>query len=92
MKKRYPTILPATPEEERLIAELTAESVFDRLDRGEARIVDFDDWDAVPELPPSATLALPATLYQRLRSAGKRRRTTPEKLAARLVEKGLSAK
>lgn len=92
MKKRHPRILPATPEEERLIAELTAESAFDRLDRGEADIVDFDDWSEVPESPQTETLVVPTKLYQRLQVASRKKRTTPERLAAKLIEQGLSSK
>ena len=92
MKKRAPRILPASPEEERLIAELTAESAFDRLDRGEAEIVDFDDWSDVPESPETEALVVPVKLYRRLQAASRKKRTTPERLAAKLIEQGLSPK
>jgi len=92
MRRPDRPILQASPEEERLIAELTAEPAFDRLDRGEAEIVDFDDWSDVPESPQTEALVVPVTLYRRLQAASRKKRTTPERLAAKLIEQGLSSK
>ena len=82
-KKKRTDILEATAEELRLIATLTASPVFERLDDGELEIVDADDWSDVPEIETRVSLRIPKDLYRRLSQASRRRRTTPERLAAR---------
>jgi len=62
--RRDRRVLPATAEEEEIIAELTAESVFARLDRGELEIVDLDDWSDVPPAR-SDVVALPDATRRR---------------------------
>ena len=82
-------ILKATVEEQHLIEQLTADPAFERLDRGDVEIVDPDDWSGVPEIGHTRSVRVPADLYDRLRAASRKRRTTPDRLASRMLAKEL---
>jgi hypothetical protein len=83
--------LKATPEERSLIARLTGKSVFERLDTGELEIVSPDDWSDVPQLEEQVSLRIPKKLYQRIVKVSRRRRTTPDSLAARWIAQHVDA-
>jgi hypothetical protein len=82
-----PKFLKATPEERALIARLTAKSAFERLDAGEVELVSPDDWTDVPQLEPRVSLHIPKDLYQKVVKASRKRRITPERLAAIWIAK-----
>ena len=90
MKKRRTRTLRTTPWEERMIAELTSRSAFERVDRGEAEIVDPDDWSDVPHLLPP--LRLPKKVLLALEEASRKEHTTPPRLAVRLLSRTLLAR
>ena len=85
-------VLKATPQERRLIAQLTKRPVFDRLDAGELEVVESDDWSDVPELEPQPAIRVPKRLYQKIVKLSRKRRTTPDRLAARWISEGLNAR
>ena len=91
MKNNKIRILKATVEERRLIETLTSKPVFARLDAGELDIVPADDWSHVPELADTESLAVPTALYRKLKAASRKRHTTPDRLAARLLAKMLAS-
>ena len=82
-KKTDKDIFKATKEERRLIAELTAKPLFERLDAGEVEQVSFDDWSDVPEPDVPGILHVPMDLYEKIASVSRRRHTTPDRLASR---------
>jgi len=91
-------LLKATPEELKLIEELTRRSAFERLDAGESEIVSEDDWSDIPELPAEEearllqnTVRLSKTLYRRLRSASKKWNMSPDRLASKCITQVLTA-
>ena len=88
LKAKY---LKATNEELALIARLTATPVFDRLDAGELKIVADDDWSGVPQLEERVSLQIPKDLYRKVVRASRRRRTTPDRLAARWIAEHVNA-
>ncbi len=51
MQNHKARTLKATPEELKLIEEMTSRGAFDRLDAEESRIVSEDGWSDIPELP-----------------------------------------
>ena len=66
-------IIPATPEELKLIEELTQRSVVERLESGESEIVSQDDWSDIPELPVDEEARfLPNTTQRNLNRADNR--------------------
>ena len=83
--------LKATNEELALIARLTAKPVFERLDAGELKIVSEDDWSDVPQLDERVSLRIPKDLYRKVVKASRRRRTTPDRLAARWIAEHVDA-
>jgi len=85
MKKEGTHILKATARERRLIAALTAKPVFKRLDAGELEIVSPDDWSDVPELEDVRMVAVPKPLYRKLQATSRKRHTSPDRLAARIL-------
>jgi len=98
MSTRKKKILKATPEELKLIEDMTRRGAFERLDAGESEIVDEDDWSDIPELPEEEearflqnTVTLPKTLYRRLRSASKKRNMSPDRLASKCISRMLAA-
>ncbi len=92
MKKRTCTdILPATPEELRLINRLTRRPVLSRLEAGELAIVQNDDWSDVPELEERPTIRVPKSIYRKMASLSRKRHTTPERLASRWLSERLSS-
>jgi hypothetical protein len=92
MKRQRTRVLKTTPWEERMIAELTSRSAFDRVDAGEAEIVDPDDWSDVPVLSDEHTLVVPKKVFRALEAASRKKRTTPRRLALRLLREGLLEK
>ena len=89
MKANVTRVLRTTAEDRRLIAELTAKPVLARLKAGEVEEVDPDDWSDVPELEEEELLSLPADLYRQLKTASRKRRTTPDRLAAKWIAERL---
>ena len=83
--------LKATAAERALIARLTAKPVFERYDTSELEIVPSDDWSDVPQLEERVSLRIPQDLYQRVVKASRKRRTTPERLAARWIAEHVDA-
>lgn len=90
-KPRKAKYLKATPEEQALIARLTAKPVFERLDAGDLEIVTADDWSDVPQLEKRVSLRIPKDLYQKVAKVSRRRRTTPDRLAARWIAERVDA-
>ncbi len=82
-----PKFLKATAEERALIARLTAKPAFERLEAGEVELVSPDDWTDVPQLESRVSLRIPKDLYQKVVKASRKRRTTPERLAAIWIAK-----
>jgi len=89
MRRGNRTNVWATARERRLIEQQTARPVCERLDAGEVEIVDMDDWSGVPEVLGANTLTLPPRVYKSLKAASRKRHTSPDRLAARLLTKGL---
>ena len=84
--------LKATPEELRLIDELTARPVFERRDAGELEAVSSDDWSDVPELEEGGAkpvIRLIPSLYKRLKEASARKHTTPDALVTEWLREKL---
>lgn len=75
--------------ERRLIEQQTSRPVFERLDAGELEVVEMDDWSGVTETKAVNTLTVPAHVYSSLKAASRRRHTSPNRLAARLLAKSL---
>ena len=74
-----------------LIEQQTSRPVSERLAAGDVEIVDMDDWSGVPETPGPNTLTVPARVYRSLKAASRKHHTSPNRLAARLLAKGLKA-
>jgi hypothetical protein len=91
MRRGNRTIFGTTARERRLIEQQTARPVFERLDAGELEIVDMDDWSGVTEIEASNTLTVPTSVYKSLKAASRKRHTSPDRLAARLLAKSLKA-
>ena len=92
MKRQRNKVLPTPPWAERMITELTSRSAFERVDSGEAEIVDPDDWSDVPDLASLNVLPIPIKMFRALEAASRKRRTTPRRLAMRLLREGLLEK
>lgn len=90
-KRKQADVLKATPEELKLIAALTSKPVFKRLDAGELEIVDPDNWSDVPEMEERVSLRISKDLYRKISKASRKRRTTPDRLAARWLEQHVNA-
>ncbi len=84
-----PQIMKATAAERRLIERLTARPAIERLDAGELEIVDADDWTDVPDVEATRAVRVPANLYRRLQAASRKKRTTPDRLAAQWLDERL---
>ena len=92
MKQGENKVLKTTSREEAIIARLGSTSAFERVDRGEAEIVEDVDWDEAPQLLPPHVLPLPKKMFRALEAASRKRRTTPRRLAMRLLREGLLEK
>jgi hypothetical protein len=87
-RKRILTIA-APARERRMVAAQTAKPVFERLDAGEVGIVRAGDSSGLPPFEFARCVTMPSDLYDRLKSASRRRHTTPNRLAIALLEKEL---
>jgi hypothetical protein len=92
MKQGETKAMKTTPREEAIIARLASSSVFERVDRGEAEIVEGVNWDEAPPLLPPHVLPLPKKVFRDLEAASRKKHTTPHRLAVRLLRQGLSEK
>ena len=95
MSEQTPSYLKASREELELIRELTAKPAFDRLDSGEAAVVEDDDWSDVPDLgqvrKDEAVIRLSKGLYDQLKAASEHQETSPQELACRWLQEKLTA-
>ena len=90
-KKIKAKYLMATRQERALIARLTARPVFERLDAGELEVVSDDDWSGVPQIDERVSVRIHKDLYRKVVKASRRRRTTPDRLAARWIAEHVNA-
>jgi len=91
MKANKKKVLPTTAEDLKLIKELTERSLDERLKAGEVEIVEDFDWSDVPELSEEKEVRLPEKLYRKLQRASRKRKTTPDRLAAEWLSERLGS-
>ena len=92
MRQHGVNVTKATARERRIIAKLASRSAFERVDRGEAEIVSGIDWSDAPIIPGDHTLVVPKRVFRALEAASRKRRTTPRRLAVRLLRESLFEK
>ncbi len=90
--KRKKKITPATPEELKLIEELTQRNIVERLETGESEVVEDFDWADAPELGEGRHLKVSDRVYRKLQTASREEHTTPERLADKLLSKCLAGR
>ena len=86
--------LAATPEELRVIEELTAKPVFERLDDGDLEIVGDDDWSDVPDVNEAtepSVIRVSESLYRQLEDASGRHHKSPDELASEWLQEKLTS-